>query len=288
METSPGTPTPDHTIPGSRDALTAHVAALLTSAGDGTGRVPATMLYNEGWMLRLVLDCLARRACGTHPLAPSDDRAVWRSEALLGTAFRARTRKDALSERHTHADGVVGHIENGDGKGDIRLARDARQFVVVEAKMFSRLSAGTTNARMFNQAARNVACMASLITHAGADAQLLDHARFVVIAPAAQVALGVFTEACDPAHLIATITARHARYEADDSEGRFVDHRRHRERTLAVAREWLGRPGAIAIATWEELLEELRGMDDAEGRMLMAFYAQCTRWNGREWGRGEA
>ena len=41
--------------------------------------------------------------------------------------------------------------------------------VVIEAKMFSKLSPGVTNAKYFNQAARNVACMAEIANRAGID-----------------------------------------------------------------------------------------------------------------------
>jgi predicted type IV restriction endonuclease len=55
---------------------------------------------------------------------------------------------------------VIGHFNIGkDGRGDFTLKPDATHFVVLEAKMFSKLSAGTTRASYYNQAARYVGCI---------------------------------------------------------------------------------------------------------------------------------
>lgn len=137
--------------------------AELLSMSVGPGRVfPPTELYNEGWMLRLVLDWFSRTPDCNYELRFLDGSG-WYSEALLPSAFLSRKRGDVLAESWTHADGVVGHFSIGEnGAGDLSLKDGATQFVVVEAKMFSKLSAGVTNARYFNQAARNVACIAEI------------------------------------------------------------------------------------------------------------------------------
>jgi hypothetical protein len=59
------------------------------------------------------------------------------------------------------------------------------QFVVIEAKMFSNLSRGTKNALEYDQAARNVACMAHTIAKSGIQVDDLKSVGFFVIAPAA-------------------------------------------------------------------------------------------------------
>ncbi|MDQ2949733.1 MAG: hypothetical protein M3Y27_27975, partial [Acidobacteriota bacterium] len=124
-----------------------------------TPQLPPTIVFNEGWMLRLTLDCLSRLPRLEHPLAFSEG-ATWFSEALLPSAFRPRTQADKLSESFTHADGAIGHIEVArSGNAYLKLAAGASQFIVTEAKMFSALSSGVKNAPTFNQAARNVACM---------------------------------------------------------------------------------------------------------------------------------
>lgn len=72
--------------------------------------MPPTHLYNEGWMLRLVLDWLDRHRDLEHPLALHEG-ARWYSEALLPSRFLRDEHGDPLAESHTHADGLIGHFE---------------------------------------------------------------------------------------------------------------------------------------------------------------------------------
>jgi hypothetical protein len=130
---------------------------------------PPTLLYNEGWFLRLVLDWFSRHDVQGHPLSFGAG-ARWFSEALLPSAFLARHRGDRLAESWTHADGVVGHFLIGEGgKALLRLAPEAGQLLVLEAKLFRGLSPGVTKARYYDQAARTVACMAEVLRRAERD-----------------------------------------------------------------------------------------------------------------------
>jgi hypothetical protein len=74
---------------------------------DEASQFPPTEVYNEGWMLRLVLDAAQEVELRGHPLEFYPD-ARWYSEALLNSAFLPRARADALAEGFTHADGIVG------------------------------------------------------------------------------------------------------------------------------------------------------------------------------------
>ena len=122
--------------------------------------MPPTELYNEGWMLRMILDWFAQQAPDNHPLSFSEN-ARWYSEILLPSPFLPRSRKDPLSEAYTHADGAIGHFTVGrSGKGDINLNSDAKQLVIIEAKMFSSLSKGIKNFKDYDQATRTTACIA--------------------------------------------------------------------------------------------------------------------------------
>jgi hypothetical protein len=146
----------------------ARVAELLPRCGQSDGILPPTELFNEGWMLRLVLDWAARHPTSIEPLR-FEEGSAWYSEALLGSRFKPRRLGDPSGEGFTHADGVIGHFrQRPGGRGDIELLPGARQLTVIEAKMASGLSAGTKHAPNFNQAARNVACIAHLLTKAGA------------------------------------------------------------------------------------------------------------------------
>src|SRR6056297_1433281 len=98
--------------------------------------IPPTEIYNEGWLLRLVINWFSEYNNVSHELAFTDKEARWYSELLLPSQFLARFRGDKLAESYTHADGVIGHFQIGnEGKGDILLNEDAKQFIVIEAKM---------------------------------------------------------------------------------------------------------------------------------------------------------
>jgi len=139
------------------------VLEMLRSASTGNPSFPPTVLYNENWMLRVVLDALVSGGTSSQAI-PVTEGARWYSEALLPSAFLARVRGDPLAESYTPADGVIGQFQiGGVGKGDLVLDPDAKQLSVIEGKMLSGLSRGVKNAKYFDQAARNVACVAEVL-----------------------------------------------------------------------------------------------------------------------------
>ena len=154
--------------------------------------MPPTELFNEGWLLRLALDWFAGHPDVSHPLGkPAGAR--WYSEALLPSQFAARSRGDSLAETHTHADGAVGHFRIGHtGKGDLALESGASHFVVLEAKLNSKLSFGVKNAPGFDQAARTVACIAHILSVARVRPEQMSRLGFFVVAPTAQIERRVF------------------------------------------------------------------------------------------------
>ncbi len=88
-------------------AILDRVLELLSASYGGARNFPATDLFNEGWMLRLVIDWFSRNRSIDFDLKFSDT-ATWYSEALLPSAFLPRYRGDKLAESWTHADGVMG------------------------------------------------------------------------------------------------------------------------------------------------------------------------------------
>ena len=62
--------------------------------------------------------------------------------------------------------------------------RDASTgVIIVEAKMGSELSSGITNSPNYNQAARNIACLAKLLIEQNASHDVISKSAFVVLAP---------------------------------------------------------------------------------------------------------
>lgn len=82
-------------------------------------------------------------------------------EGLLSSPFLARNRQDSLAEGYTHADMALGDFRvDSANRGDITIEGVSGVFGVIEAKMGSQLSAGTKNAVEYDQASRNLACIA--------------------------------------------------------------------------------------------------------------------------------
>lgn len=170
------------------------IAKILSTAHENPGRIRPTELYNEGWMLRLLLDWIENQPPEVDHKLSLHPCARWYSEALLPSQFKGY---GGPGEGWTNADGVIGHFDIGrHHKGALTLTEDASQFVVIEAKMFSALSSGTKNAPGYNQAARNVACIAQVLKEANRPPNLMDFGlAFYVIAPDEQIKRGKFNDA---------------------------------------------------------------------------------------------
>ena len=247
------------------------ITKILSYCDSEDARIRPTELYNEGWLLRLVLDWFENENpfSHQHELAFDTD-ARWNSEILLPSQFLARYQKDKLAESHTNADGVIGHFEIGNkGKGDINLNDNACQFKVLEAKIFSKLSSGVSNASYYNQAARNVACMAEVISRKGIGSGNLDDIGFYVLAPESQI-------------------------EKKSSFGRYIS-KKHIEDTVLRRVEEYGNKNKvewynnwflpllesmdIKCISWEKVINFINKKDDSAGNELEEFYCKCLKYN---------
>lgn len=244
------------------------IAALLERSVGPEKNFPPTDLYNEGWMLRLVLDWLSSNPGIDHDLAfVTTDK--WYSEALLPSAFLPRVRGDKLAESWTHADGVIGDFVIGeDRKGDLSLVEGASRILVTEAKMFSKLSPGVKNASYFNQAARNVACIAEVICRAQISPSSLAKIGFFVIAPESQIKDGVFAEHMAPESIRSIVSRRISEYQEPEKDKWLADWFIP---TLEKIR--------IREISWEELGALINQFDSAFGAQIDAFYRKCLTFN---------
>jgi hypothetical protein len=200
------------------------ISALLGSATGDAPRIRPTALYNEGWMLRLLLDWAAVHARPGTPLY-FQPHASWFSEGLLPSPFLARSRGDALAESWTNADGAIGHFRVGPlpvpgqqqnaQKAALILDARASQLVVIEAKMFSRLSPDIKSVRTYNQAARTVACIAEVLRRSSREPKLMTRLTFYVVAPEEQIKRGVFGRLLDHDNLIANVRLRVDMYRGE-------------------------------------------------------------------------
>ena len=98
---------------GVRAMIVERIKSMLEACEAGTAAFPPAELYNEDWLLRIILDWFARHGGDRYPLSPRPG-ARWFSQAWLPSAFLSRYRGDRLAEARTHADGVLGHFAIGD------------------------------------------------------------------------------------------------------------------------------------------------------------------------------
>jgi len=241
----------------------------ITSEG---ASIPGTLLYNEGWLLRLVLaegsngtDCLPFRF---------EPTARWFSEALLHSAFLPRFRGDKLAESLTHADGVVGQfLFDPATKAGLSLEPECSQFVVCEAKVFSGLSAGTKRAPTFDQAARNVGCMAQTLRRARRRMSLYKSLGFFVLAPAQQIGTGVFSGQMNKEGIRTRLVQRVQMY---DGESDSIELQKWLDEWALPLLDRM----EVSCCSWESVIERVSATHSEYGASLGEFYQLCLKYNG--------
>lgn len=239
------------------------VTELLARCGSSASVLPPTELYNEGWMLRLVLDWFDRDRAVSHQLSFLPE-ARWYSEALLPSRFLPHRRGDERAESFTHADGVIGHFSIAPGeRGAASLLPHPKQFMVTEAKLGSALSAGTKNAPEYDQAARNVACMAHMLEDS--DLTPIERLGFYVIAPDRQIKAGVFGNLVTKESIHRKVAARVGQY-GDKWDAWFSS-------TFEPVIERID----LSILSWESILGALPNDEESAG--IREFYSLCQRFN---------
>ena len=216
-------------------------------------------------MLRLILSWFQSHNLPRHILQ-FQDGATWYSEAFLPTPFKPRSRVDPRGETRTHADAVIGHFDiERAPKADEMLLPQATQLIVAEAKINSSLSSGTSHARTFDQAARNVACIAELLRIANPHPSKIQVLAFVVIAPQQHI-LEI------SAKLKVTSIERAVRSRAKDFSPELDDW----------LIEWfLPTLETIRIEplTWEQLIRDIASIDEHTSQGLAMFYERCLKYN---------
>ena len=226
-----------------------------------------TEIYNENWLLKLVLNQAAAHEGGRFPLA-FNAGSTWFSEAQLPTIFKARYRGDPLAEARTNADGVIGHIVIGKhGKADLTLKPHVAQLTVIEAKIWSPLSAGTRNAPYFNQAARNVACIAEVFHRANVKPFDVERVEFVLLAPQSTMDQGKFDTQLRLENIRSVVKQRVFEY------GGQLDHWHS---------EWFEPTASkiqIRAISWEKTIEWLSDFNSIVGNSLREFYRLSLEFN---------
>jgi hypothetical protein len=226
-----------------------------------------TELYNESWLIKIVLHQASGIEYDGFPLGFLPGSS-WFSEGLLPTVFKARYRGDKLAESRTNADGVVGHFLIGEkAKADFELIPEANQFTVVEAKVGSPLSSGTSNAPYYDQAARNVACMAEVLARSNINLAGLERLDFIVIAPQSSIEKGTFAEEIKPSSIQSKVMRRVSEYEGQLDEW-FINNF---EPTIEQIQ--------LISLSWESAIEWICVNRPEVKEQLENFYKMCLEFN---------
>ena len=257
-------------------AIPQRISAMLFACADECPPFPPTILYNEGWMLRLCMDWFSQhKEVQGHPLSvPESGR--WFSEGLIRSAFLPRKQGDKAAEGYTHADGVIGDFYIREGtKSGVSLRDDAKHFVIAEAKMSSGLSKGTANIKQYNQAARNVACIASLLAHHEIPPETMTTLGFYVLAPQRKL-----DEMSDGGvSILDKCSIRDAvqdRLTAFDGDARIEASSWFDKSFLPVLERT-----SIASVSWEDVVAFIAQRDSAAGAELQEFYRRALVFNAR-------
>ena len=245
------------------------IIRMLEIAHTDAAVFPPTDLYKEGWMLRILLSIQSEGTkCFPFDFLPG---VRWFSEALIGSPFLPRFRKDPLAEGYTHSDGIVGHFEfHPDTKTGLTLTTDATQFVVLEAKMFSHLSKGITNVKYYDQAARTMACIAWTISQSSRIVKDFESLGFYVIAPHEQIVGDVFSLQMDRLSIRDKVELRISGYS---NEGAKYDELQvwFNESFVPVLEH-----SDIRCVSWESVIDEV---GDAS---IREFYNRCLTFNAKD------
>jgi len=242
------------------------ISKLISSFDPAQPNFRPTELYNESWLIKIILNQASDIEDQDFILSFLPN-STWFSEGLLPTAFKERYRGDKLSESRTNADGVIGHIQIGQkGKADLDLDGQALQFTVVEAKIGAPLSKGTSNAKYFDQAARNVACMAEVIARASVDPSSLNRLDFVVLAPQYSIDKGTFAEELELESIQTKVKKRVNAYEGDLDDWYFNRF----EPTLKSIN--------IQSLSWESAIRWISKYKPELNEELHSFYDLCLKY----------
>jgi hypothetical protein len=243
------------------------IEAILQSCDTESPFLPPTMLFNEGWCLRTILNWFSKHEMKGHLLS-FELNSIWYSEGLLRSAFLPSKRGDKLSESWTHADGVVGHFKiRNKNTSEIQLLPEVKRFVVLEAKIYSKLSQGVSHAGYYDQAARYVACIAELIQYSKLSPQNISHLAFHVLAPELQIKANVFTSNLSRESIYQKVERRVGEY-GNEKMSWFND-------CFIPTLDKI----IISAISWEELLESIKKVDPEFADKFKNFYIKCLEYN---------
>jgi len=218
--------------------------------------VNPTEIYNEGWMVRLLVKKSIEKQLKINPI----DFAVinnWTSEALISSPFNKAPEK---KEGYTHVDIALGDFSVDFAKsGEIIINNNAGIFGVIEAKMKSNLGKGTTNVENYNQASRNVVCIAKNTLGMNCNS------FFVVVAPEKYLKKNKIEEQIKRDKVKEQVESRFSIYDEE------FQTRENKNNIIEKIDDI-----DIRAITYEEWIN---AFDNLEKKDLRDFYEEAKKWN---------
>jgi hypothetical protein len=235
-----------------------NIIDIINSIDSEFSNINPTLIYNEGWMTRLLVRQSLKEKIKLKSLN-FGDISNWTSEALISSPFiKAKTYR----EGYTHADIALGDFNvNYENRGEIIISDNAKIFGIIEAKMGSDLSKKTANTINYNQASRNLACIASK-TYNKKDCSIF----FSVVAPEVKLKEYKIDIQIDLKTMIQEIKYRFNPYENDFKSSQNMDSLIYKAETCDV---W--------AMSYEEWIDCLANSEEKE--YLIDFYEKAKKWN---------
>ena len=239
------------------------IQTMLKSCMTDSPPLPLTIVYNENWLLRLVVDWFSAHHV-PQQLLTFPDNAWWFGEALLPTPFGADTKRKRPGDAWTQVDAVVGQFEiRNPARPELVLLPNSTHLVVLEARMASETSSGVPGAKYYDKAACTIASMAETLRRAKRRPAEFERLVFCVLAPHARIAEGTFTSELNR-----------------DSIGRKV--KRRVEAYGGAKERWYTRWFApvfkkteVVTLSWEQVIETIGKHDFSSASSLEEYYQRC-------------
>ena len=255
------------------------VKAMEACCGQYGTPIARSEVYNETWLLRMVLSCLhdyKDYKGDFNASSPIEEREIlnriidavrvrWISEGGLRPTLK--------NEGTTWTDAIIGAVGikddvdeelDSETKRGIILNREKENVgvVVIEAKVGSKLSEGTRNYAGYNQAARNIACLAKLVMHEPED--FIRKCAFVVLGP--QNPIKSWKGQSENQRIVDAAMGIIKR-QHDVAQTRYDDNAKFLATAKMIA-------GQSTVISWDEIVQIL---DDSE---LSRFYTSVLKENG--------
>ncbi|MBN4062281.1 hypothetical protein JYU20_03695 [Bacteroidales bacterium AH-315-I05] len=232
------------------------IIEIINSIDSNQRNVNPTEVYNEGWMTRILVYYSIKEQI---KLKGIDFGTIdnWTSEALISSPF---VYAKNFREGYTHADMALGDFDvDYEARGEIKI-KDKGLFGIIEAKMGSNLSQGTTHAPNYNQASRNLACIAYNTMKSGCKI------FFAVAAPKQKIEEHAIEEKVNLQKMLGEIEKRFDMYDKSDAV---------RDSYSDVMKKASG--CSVWTITYEDWIEAFSNVDIKI--VLNDFYEKSLHWN---------